>query len=75
MIAAIVLMSLAVTASVTACPAVPMASSLGLAVGQTLTSVRSGNANALLMQMSPKGVAFGAEGGIVPHASLRDGAL
>ena len=68
MIAAILLMTINSTAP--ACPAAQMAPSLNQAVGQTLTSVRGGNAARLLAQMSPKGVAFGAEGGIVPYASL-----
>ena len=67
MIVAILLMSVAATA----CPAAQMGPSLNQAVGQTLTSVRSGNGNALLAQMSHDGVAFGARE-IVPYASLAD---
>ena len=70
MIAAILLMTIATPPAT--CPAAQMASSLNQAVGQTLTSVRGGNATRLLAQMSPRGVAFGAEGGIVPYASLAD---
>ena len=58
--------------AVTACPAAQMGPSLNQAVGLTLTSVRSGNGNALLAQMSRDGVAFGAQGGIVPYVSLAD---
>ncbi len=68
MMAAILLMSVAAMA----CPAAQMGPSLNQAVGQTLTSVRSGNGNALLGQMSHDGVAFGAQGGIVPYVSLVD---
>ncbi len=68
MIATILLMSLAATA----CPPAQMGPSLNQAVGQTLTSVRSGNGNALLAQMSHDGVAFGGQGGIVPYAFLAD---
>ena len=66
MITAIALMTAALRAP--PCPPGPMASSLSQAVGQTLTSVRGGNAHALLAQMSPEGVAFG--GGVVAYAAL-----
>ena len=72
MIAAVLLMTIAAIAPTPACPAAQMAPSLNQAVGQTLTSVRGGNGNALLAQMSHEGVAFGARGGIVPYASLAD---
>lgn len=72
MIAAVLLITVAALAPAPACPAAQMAPSLNQAVGQTLTSVRSGNGNALLAQMSHEGVAFGAQGGIVSHVSLAD---
>lgn len=72
MIAAVFLMSVAVQT----CPAVPSPISLDQAMARTLTSVRSGNAKALLAQMSPAGVVFaapvGAKGVGVPYAMLSD---
>ena len=58
------------------CPVVPSPVSLDQAMGRTLTSVRSGNAKALLGQMSPSGVDFAAPVGSasvhVPYAMLSD---
>lgn len=58
------------------CPSVPSPISLDQAMGRTLTSVRSGNAKALLEQMSLAGVAFaapvGSQGMRVPYAMLSD---
>jgi hypothetical protein len=72
MFAAVLLMSVVTQAPLKPCPAVQLAPSLDQALARTLTSVRSGNGNALLAQMSRAGVAFGSEGGIVPYAALSD---
>ena len=72
MIAAIVFMSVAAQT----CPTSPSPISLDQAMARTLTGVRSGNAKALLAQMSLAGVTFaapiGAQGMGMPYAMLSD---
>ncbi len=59
------------TAIAQTCPTAPSPTSLDQAMGRTLTIVRSGNPHALLAQMSPDGVAFGAQGKVA-YAALSD---
>ncbi len=72
MIAALLLMTIVAQRPTAACPMPPLPSSLDQAMARTLTSVRSNNAGNLLGQMSHSGVAFGAQGGVVPYAALSD---
>ena len=72
MIAAMLLMTVIAQAPMATCPMPPSPISLDQALARTLTTVRIGNASALLAQMSRDGVAFGSQGGIVPYAALAD---
>ncbi len=72
MFAAVLLLSIVTQAPLAPCPAAQLQPSLDKALAQTLTSVRGGNGSSLLAQMSRGGVAFGAEGGIVPYPALAD---
>ncbi|MGZ3298261.1 MAG: hypothetical protein ACXU8O_04555 [Asticcacaulis sp.] len=72
MIAALLMSTVMTHAPLTACDPAGMAPSLDAVVGQTLTYVRSGNAAALLGQMSQAGVAFGGEGPAVPYPVLSE---